>query len=278
MPLSPSSSAQSYWQARRDVGGAFWDIDFLVFDVILSEQERLRLAGDLLEIGAAYGKSAIVLGLHARPSEEAIVCDIFEDAGVNDANILENRLSYPGLSRSAFEANYVRWVERPPRIVQALSSGIHSHVKTGSLRFAHLDGGHHYDVVSDDLSNVGELLIDGGVLVLDDFRALHTPGVAAAVWAAVANDGLIPFCATEQKLYATWSATTANYMAELLVDWVKRQGEALNAGIQDVAGHELLIIGNPEGTSMRNRIGRMIPPAVRTALHGRTKRYLGRPL
>lgn len=278
MPLHPSSSTQAYWQARRHVGGAFWDIDFLVFDQILSGQQGSGITGDLLEIGAAYGKSAIVLGLHAAPCEETIICDIFDNAGVNDANTLENKLSYPALSRDAFEANYLRWVQRPPRIVQEFSSGICSHVKTNSLRFAHLDGGHHYDVVSDDLGNASRLLVEAGVLVLDDFRALHTPGVAAAAWKAVANEGLIPFCSTEQKLYATWSAATADRMAELLVNWARGHGAKLNAATQIVVGHELLIIENPEGTSLRNRVGRMIPPAVRTGLRGRPKRYLGQPL
>jgi hypothetical protein len=278
MPLNPSSTADAYWRQRWSVCGAFWDIDFLVFDRILSEQERSGVTGDLLEIGAFYGKSAIILGLHARPGEETIVCDIFGDAGVNDANTLENDLSYPDLSRDVFEANYVRWVGGPARIVQELSGTIRSHVKDGSLRFAHIDGGHHYDVVADDLSNTKQLLSNGGVLVLDDFRAFHTPGVAAATWEAVANDRLIPFCATEQKLYATWSASTANSMAGLLAGWVKQQGEKMNAGIQDVAGHELLLIENPDGTSPRDRVRRMIPPAVRTAVRGRVKPYLGRPL
>jgi hypothetical protein len=278
MPLNPSSTADAYWRERRSVFGAFLDIDFLVFDRILSDQERSRVTGDLLEIGAWNGKSAIVLGLHARPGEETIICDIFGDAGVNDANTLENALTYPHLTRDAFEANYVRWVGRPARIVQECSRTIRSHVKDGSLRFAHVDGGHHYDVVADDLSNTKQLLSNGGVLALDDFRALHAPGVAAATWEAVANNRLIPFCATEQKLYATWSASTANSMAGLLAGWVKQHGETMNAGIQDVAGHELLLIENPVSTSPRARVGRMIPPAVRTALRGHVKPYLGRPL
>jgi hypothetical protein len=277
MSLTPSSITKGYWHARQSVLGAFWDIDFLLFDRILSEQESSGVTANLLEIGALYGKSAIVLGLHARPGEETFVCDIFGEAGANDANTLENDISYPDLSRGAFEANYLRWVGRPARIVQELSGTIRSHVKDGSLRFAHIDGGHHYDVVAEDLSNAKQLLA-GGVLALDDFRAIHTPGIAAATWEAVANDGLIPFCATEQKLYASWSASTADGMARRLADWVKQQGETMNAGIQNVAGHELVLIQNPDGASARDRVRRMTPPAVRTALRGRVKPHLGRPL
>ena len=278
MSLTPSETAEAYWRARGSVLGAFWDIDFLLFDRILSGQERGRLTGDLLEIGALYGKSAILLGLHARSGEETIVCDIFGDVGANEANSLENDVSYPDLTRDVFEANYARWVRRPARIVQELSGAIRSHVEEGSLRFAHIDGGHHYDVVAGDIRNVKPLLSDCGVVVLDDYRAIHTPGIAAAAWEAVANDGLVPFCVTEQKLYATWSASTADSMGVYLAEWVKRQGESMNAGIQDIAGRRLLLIQNPDGTSARDRVKRMIPPAVHTVLRGRIKPYLGRPL
>jgi hypothetical protein len=278
MPLAPSPVAERYWRARHSVVGAFWDIDFLIFDRILSEQETSGVAGDLLEIGALYGKSAIVLGLHARADEDTVVCDIFGHAGANDSNTLENDLSYPDLSRDLFEANYGRWVRRPPRIVQELSDTIRSHVADGSLRFAHIDGGHHYDVVANDLVNAKWLLSNAGVLALDDFRAIHTPGIAAATWEAVANDGLIPFCATEQKLYASWSASTADRMARGIADWIKRQGVTMNAGIQSVGGHQLVLIQNPDGTSARDRVRRMVPPAMRTVLRGRAKPYLGQPL
>lgn len=278
MVFSPSPSVQDYWIGRRSVGGPFWDIDFLVFDRILNEQKRSGVTGDLLEIGALYGKSAIVLGLHAQPGEETVICDLFGDTGVNAANTHENEMSYPGLNRGIFEDNYKRWVSRPARVVQHLSDEIRSHVRDGSLRFAHVDGGHHYDVVAADIRNCRELLADGGIIVIDDFRQIHTPGVAAAAWAAVANDGLIPFCATEQKLYATWDAATADSMLKELTTWVRSEDAITNAGIQDVAGHQLLIIQNPVGTTSRERVRRALPPALLSALRGASKPYLGRPL
>lgn len=38
----------------------------------------------------------------------------------------------------------------------------------------------------------------------DDYRTEHTVGTAAAVWEAIANDGLNPIACTAMKLYATW--------------------------------------------------------------------------
>lgn len=274
-PVSPVVTG--YWKRRRSIKGAFWDMDFLLFDVILSGQQKAGLVGDILEIGALYGKSAIVLGLHARETEVVIVCDVFDDSGVDSANIIENALSYPELKRGAFEANYRRWVRREPRIVQELSASIRSHVADGTIRFAHIDGGHHFNVVREDLFNTRPLMAPGGVVALDDFRALHTPGVAAAAWSAVVNEGLIPVCASEQKLYATWDKAAADEVSCSLQRWSREHPE-LRVGIQEVAGHKMLVVANPIGMSLHSRIGRWIPPAVRDLLRPSAQVYLGRPL
>lgn len=266
-----------YWRSRRNIEGAFWDVDFLLFDVILSGQQQAGVRGDLLEIGALYGKSAIVLGLHAHEGETVVVCDIFGPGGIDSANVVENELSYPDLSRRAFEVNYRRWVPRGPLIVQELSDSIRTHVADTTLRFAHIDGGHHFNVVQADLVNTRPLMAPGGVVVLDDFRALHTPGVAAAAWTAVVNDGLIPVCASEQKLYATWDAAATEGLSELLQNWAREHPE-VNAGIQEVAGHNLLVVANPHGTSLRSRVGRWVPPALRELRRPSASVYLGRPL
>ncbi|MGY2876230.1 hypothetical protein ACVW00_003420 [Marmoricola sp. URHA0025 HA25] len=258
--------------------GAFWDLDFLLFDLILNAQTDTRTTGDLLEIGALYGKSTILLGLSATAGEEVVVCDVFEEASANLANDIENTLSYPELARAQFEQNYRTWVPRPARVVQGLSDTITQHVAAKCLRFAHIDGGHHFDVVADDLRNTRDLLGDRGIMVIDDFRALHTPGVAAAAWTAVVDDGLVPFCVSEQKLYASWSVGAAEQMLETVRAWASNHTGELNAGVQNVAGHSILILENPLPSTPRDRLVRLIPPAVKLALRGRPKPYLGQPL
>ncbi len=204
-----SQCTRKYWRARNSIVGAFWDIDFLLFDRILATQHENSVHGDLLEIGALYGKSTIVLGCHARSDEKVIVCDIFNDAEGDTENVAENSQSYIGLNRKRFEKNYLRWADRPPVVIAELSENIVGKVEPRSLRFAHIDGSHLYNVVRMDIANTHNLMRDTGVVVMDDFRALHTPGVAAAVWEAVATKGLIPICLSEQKFYGSWDAETA---------------------------------------------------------------------
>lgn len=240
-----SQCVQKYWRQRNAVPGAFWDIDFLLFDCILKTQLEQDIHGDLLEIGVLYGKSAIILGCHARPEEQVIVCDVFDDAEGDSENIAENAESYTGLNQRKFEENYLRWVDRRPVVIAELSQYLVDRVEPRSLRFAHVDGSHLYNVVRMDIANTRNLMNDSGVVIMDDFRALHTPGVAAAVWEAVSNEGLIPICISEQKFYGAWNIETARAIGENLTRWAASQGDALNYGMQEVAGRNILIIQNP---------------------------------
>ena len=43
-----------------------------------------------------------------------------------------------------------------------------------------------------------------GVVAFDDYRTAHAPGVAAASWGAVLNQGLRPFAVTARTMYGTW--------------------------------------------------------------------------
>lgn len=274
--LTPSPKTVPYWAHREKILGAFLPIDFLLFDRILDAQERRSVEGNLLEIGAFLGKSAIVLGLHSRGDEQVIICDIFENPGAFAENAAENAASYPGLTREQFESNYTSWTGRTPTVVPELSTNIRQYVPDSSIRFAHIDGGHLFEVVSADVANAHSLLNEDGIVVIDDFRAIHTPGVAAAVWQAVTRDGLIPVCVSEQKFYGAWSESTAEHLHDELAQWFEQHSTALHFGRQNLLGHETLIVANPTIRTPRQRVGHLLPPAVKELLRGRpAKPYLG---
>ena len=277
MNVPVSSQSANYWRSRTSVVGAFWDTDFRLFDALLMSQRDLGVHGDLLEIGALYGKSTILLGLHGGPDETVRVCDVFEQETGDEANEAENASSYPGLARDTFEKNYRRFVERQPHVIQELSSSIAQHVEPDTLRFAHVDGGHLFETVVDDLRNVKPLMVPGGIVVLDDFRALHTPGVAAAAWAEVVHGGLVPFALSEQKMYATWGP--ADDYGRALDAWLTSSPDVTSYGYQTVAGHPVLIVENPQRQlTTRGRIARWLPPAVLAfLLRKQTRPHLGTP-
>jgi hypothetical protein len=67
-----------------------------------------------------------------------------------------------------------------------------------------VDASHLYEHVEADIKACRAVLHSEGLLVCDDFRAPHTPGVAAAVWSAVTSGELHPICLSDSKFYGTW--------------------------------------------------------------------------
>jgi SAM-dependent methyltransferase len=189
----------------RDIDGWFSWTDHAMFRGIL-EAQRTSPGGDLVEIGAFKGKSAVVIGDYLRPEEQFVVVDTFGDPdllGIADESSerTQGRNYFTSLSRSQFEKNYLSIHDALPTVVQALSTDVVNHVTSGAARFIHVDGSHQYEDVADDCRSVKKLLRSDGVVVFDDWRKPACPGVAAAIWDSALHDGLIPVALTPQKLY-----------------------------------------------------------------------------
>lgn len=176
-PIADQSAAQLPRPTRlSEVKGWFFTADQLLFDWFLTRQKERAEPGDLLELGAYMGKSAIFLGARRRAGERFTVCDLFDSPAEDASNSQEMEKSYATLTRRAFEANYLAFHEELPTIVQGLSSLVSEHVDEGSVRFAHIDASHLYEHVHGDILAVRELLTGNGVVVMDDYRAEHCPG------------------------------------------------------------------------------------------------------
>ncbi|MGW3865528.1 class I SAM-dependent methyltransferase [Streptomyces sp. NPDC005047] len=202
--MATAQETHEYPGELNDVPGWFWPLDQVLFSWFLERQETTGTRGDLLELGAYLGKSAILLGHRLRDGETLTVCDLFGAEPPDAANRAEAAKSYSSLTRQAFERNYLSFHKTLPTIVQAPSSAIVDEVAPGSCRFVHIDASHLYEHVEGDIGAARDLLGPDGIVVLDDFRSEHTPGVAVAAWEAVLNRGLRPVCLSSQKLYGTW--------------------------------------------------------------------------
>ncbi|MFD4650265.1 class I SAM-dependent methyltransferase [Streptomyces sp. NPDC055817] len=220
-----------------DVPGWFPPLDRLLFTWFLERQARQEVRGDLLELGVYMGKSAVLLGQHLHGAEKFTVCDLFEGDAPDEANQAESTKSYASLTRQAFEENYLSFHDELPQVVQAPSSVISGEVDPSTCRFVHIDASHLYEHVYGDIGAARELLGPDGVVVLDDFRSEHTPGVSVAAWEAVLNRGLRPLCLSTQKLYATWGDPEP-FQDELLAMLRERDDIALS--VQQAAGHRLV--------------------------------------
>ncbi|MGY0057595.1 class I SAM-dependent methyltransferase [Streptomyces sp. LZ34] len=221
----------------HEVKGWFPSLDQVLFNRFLARQKRLGQRGDLLEMGAYLGKSAIFTAGYLRRDERFTVCDLFDAPAPDERNAAEARKSYATLTRVAFEQNYLAFHDALPDVVQGPTSLVPRHVAPDSCRFVHVDASHLYEHVAGDIDAARTALVPTGVVVLDDFRSEHTPGVAAATWEAVFLRGLRPVCLSTQKLYGTWGDPEP-LQEELLADEEWRAG--MHLSVQEIAGQRVL--------------------------------------
>ena len=200
--------------------------------------------------------------------------------------------SYATLTRRAFEANYLAFHAELPTVVQAPTSVIASRLTADSCRFIHIDASHLYEHVYGDIEAARKLAGPDAIVAFDDFRAEHCPGVAAAVWGAVATMELKLICITGTKAYGTWGDARAGAGRTAGV-----AGDATDLwhGVEEVAGAPLIRIGGkkakaptppqplapgagrgPEGAEGRDSEPEVARPPGRAGARGRG--LLGRAL
>lgn len=241
------SGSQAITSYRQIQGWFFWQ-DRVLFDGLLNSQSE---TGDLVELGAYMGKSAVIIDNNLRAGERFVVVDLFgSDQGLAHAvdaasNKAELDASYKSLTRDQFEQNYLALQPELPVVVQDYSARVVDHVAPHAARFVHIDASHLYDEVRKDVEAARTILQPDGVIAFDDFRSAHTPGVSAAVWEAVVNDGLKAFAVTDHKLYATWG--NGDRHREAVRETVSRF-EKLFISVTPARGEDILrvrTVGNP---------------------------------
>ena len=183
--------------------GWFERADAELFSAIDLAQRTAGLVGNILEIGCYQGSSAILLEYLRRPNERLVVCDLFQEVATTLDDFHHQTNSYSDLSRESFEVNFLRFHKILPEIIAGSSTMLTSKNLGRTFRLIHVDGSHEYNIVRSDLLLAKSLLMPGGFVIFDDIITLHTPGVTAAVWEGVIQDGLIPVFQTH-KLYGTW--------------------------------------------------------------------------
>lgn len=256
----PGMSAPDLTAALERISGWFWPADQRLFEWFLSDDRP----GDVLEMGTYLGKSAVLVGSHVRTGENFTVCDLFESDAPDADNDAETTRSYASLTRQKFEQNYLSVHPALPEIVHGPTSVILDHVKADTCRFVHVDASHLYTHVQGDVLAARTVLKEGGIVAFDDYRSEHTPGVALAVWEAVAGLGLAPVCISSQKLYGTWGDPVP--VQERLLAWLGTREDLWHT--TDVLGDRNLVRVNqrkkPKPTSPASDVDRLAVELRRT--------------
>lgn len=246
-------------RALAEIPGALPRLDAYVLLELSRIQAKNGIRGDILEIGAAYGASAVMLARHLQDRERLIVCDLFGSAADTPLNKQEQQdWGYDQLERKVFEENFLRFCPFLPEIWQHPSNTL-IEAELRSLRLAHIDGSHMYANVREDLELVRAHLAPTGVAVFDDVFTGHAPGVGAAVWPELVS-GLRPFLSTSQKLYAAWGPPPVekDELHAILSDYGAQVFE------DDIADNPIVIARErKQPTTVAKSVARdVLPPAV----------------
>jgi hypothetical protein len=181
-----------------DIPGWFYPVDQAAFRLILDQPG----SGNLLEIGVYRGKSAVLIGEYVR-DDELILCDLFEAVTEHEHIPPHLRACGDDFADHHFFGFWDQFHSWRPTVERSMSSDLELSCQ---LRFTHIDGCHSYECAHSDIVLAARHSNQDAVIVCDDYRKKECPGVAAAVWEAVAARLLYPFAVTEDKLYAAVTA------------------------------------------------------------------------
>jgi len=173
---NPAAAITERFLKVRQIPGFFNVDDFNHFGIILSLQNLYGVRGDILEIGTYHGRSSSALALNLYPGEKLHLCDVF-DEGADDQyfNLPTQRDVVSNIQRVAPDIS-----EDDLVFHNCLSSQL-SFAGGQKFRFVHIDGGHGFDEVMNDLSIADTALSNDGIICIDDYGHPAWPEVTTAV-------------------------------------------------------------------------------------------------
>jgi hypothetical protein len=141
---------------------------------LIRHQTTLGIDGDLVEIGTLEGRFFIAMALGLAPGQKALGIDRFDwpDPGVEQRFIAN--CTFHGVPRD----RYVAWRTDSREITPG---DLRKKLVERPIRFAHIDGHHSRECLTNDLDLVDPLLHRDGVICLDDMLHPGYPMMITAV-------------------------------------------------------------------------------------------------
>ena len=165
--------ARRYIKRIRRIEGWFWPAAGHLFAMLDEIQKLSGITGNLFEIGAYHGKSAVILAAMLDHERERLgVCDNFGD---HDGDASQTGRGF----YAAFIRNLERFFPEHGFLDLHCRSSVELTVEqtTSDCRFFHIDGGHDADLVVNDLETADRAVSDHGLVVLDDMYNFAWPEV-----------------------------------------------------------------------------------------------------
>ena len=192
------------------------DIDYIL--EIVNYQNQSNIYGSVGEIGVHHGKLFILLNLLTREDEHSFAIDLFDEqkenidrSGLGDLSIFKSNLDNYATNNQNIEILSMNSLN--------LDKNFYRETSSKKFKLFSIDGGHHYKAVINDLKIAEEVIVDGGVVLLDDLlNPLWIEVVSAYSSYKLKGGKLVAFAITKDKLYLTNSKKHAEGYQEALIN------------------------------------------------------------
>lgn len=165
-----------------------------------------KIEGDILEIGVHHGKLFFLLSAASRDNERCIAVDLFEDQQKNLDRSGKGSLAIFNQHLQELFPDYISRVTAISADSMSLTPATaRERLGVTGVRLMSVDGGHTVAHVMNDMEIAQELLVPGGIILLDDFLGVHWPTVTEGFYRymQIANRRLAPFLIFQNKLFLT---------------------------------------------------------------------------
>ena len=192
------------------------DVDYIL--EIVNYQNQSNIYGSVGEIGVHHGKLFILLNLLTREDEHSFAIDLFDEqkenidrSGLGDLRIFKSNLDNYATNNQNIEILSMNSLN--------LDKNFYRETSSKKFKLFSIDGGHHYKAVINDLKIAEEVIVDGGVVLLDDLlNPLWIEVVSAYSSYKLKGGKLVAFAITKDKLYLTNSKKHAEGYQEALIN------------------------------------------------------------
>lgn len=186
---------------QEKIAGWFFGLDQVIFFELFAMQNQYRAGGDIVEVGVYQGKSLVLLSLLKNQNENLLGFDLFGDD--HEQITLENMALYGD----------GRGLKLIKGMTGELGEGVLEELLPAPLRMLHIDAGHEYHEVLEQLMLFSPFVADAGIIAMDDYQDREFPGIEAAVLDFASIDRprrFVPFFSGGNKIYlcASHFATT----------------------------------------------------------------------
>lgn len=186
------------WFTIQSAKSLLW-LDFI--------QKKENIEGNIFEIGVLLGKSAILLGLFVNQEKERLgLCDHFiasEKLGVPQKEVF-----YKNLGNYFDNLNFIDIYEK--------DSSLLSEYECKNCRIFHIDGGHTFKHLTNDLNLADNSIVEKGLILIDDFFNPSCPEVTEGTYQYLKEKAtLLPLLIAFGKLILCKKSVYSWYLEKL---------------------------------------------------------------